>query len=292
MSDKTSFDPFRQAAAFQSQFADLMSSNTLFKDFERAAELAARFQFPHLKGEGVTGPLPDIDSVRQSFEFLEKTVRPQFDLFTKYADWLKDSVKQDQFAKACVGLGLFPQFSVLQSMSDTANANSQMVFDHIHEQMWPHIKKELLAATERYGRVETNRTVLREAVTAHEAGLYHIVPPAIFTHVERACRHAMRQSGADGAYYDWLTQEIGARGMTGFGGMFTGMGVLDIYKRLGDSAFAFVENSEVAEQMQSPEKNQALHGQIQRYYKADSLNALLFGNYVFSALGFIEKKAP
>jgi hypothetical protein len=222
---------------------------------------------------------------QKSFDYLESFYRSQIGNFQKIAEQVSALVESDQLAKNCIQLGMFPHSAVLRGLRDfKRNGVSISNFDELHSGVWPKLKEALILESSRYA-AEIDRRVIREAIHANEVELFNLVPPSMFAHIERASRALMAKLGVSGQIDDWLMKEIGELGLSEIGGLQN----MELYRHLCRGAYESVRSIEVADQIHFPNRHAVIHGIAERSHRIDSINAVLFGNFVFSGLTAIEQ---
>jgi hypothetical protein len=94
-----------------------------------------------------------------------------------------------------------------------------------------------------------------------------------------------RLGAGDASPSRWLIEQIGRLSPAEIGGLEG----FRLYKHLRKGAYRHVSGIKDVQEIRFPNRHATIHGVTEETDRIDSLNALLFGNFVFRALGSIEK---
>lgn len=262
-----------------------LHKNAAFHDFTRVLALTQRYSFLNLPKDWVQ-PNPEVLKIgREAFEHFEKALRPQLDIFSSHKQWLETLAGRQRLAKICIEMGLFPHSTILEELAVDKRSSSSLAFDELHAKVWPSLRIQIEAEVETYRGEELDRSIMIEAISAHENELFNLIPAAIFAHIERAIKSVMKRVKRTGDPTDWFINQVGGLGISEIGGLQN----LEIYKHLRDGAYISVYTLKAAQQIHFPNRNAVIHGVAERTYKIDSVNSILLGNFVFLALAAIEE---
>ena len=231
---------------------------------------------------------------------LTKTIAPVLrKLISEFNQW---DVSSDLLRKA----GWIPHYTTPFDLIAECEEEPEAVRDqltHYYEENWKYVRSQIESRLPSYQIDEEAKATLREALDAHEAGLYRCVSRVLFPEIERVFRAKLFDDQIGHIPYDTLVEKLVGedRSLGDFmrGGLYELdiFGVLTKHIKHGDESesgefiyglFQKVGSEEDRERLTQdpiPNRHAALHGLVVYSSRQNSLNVIFVADYIFRIFG-------
>ncbi len=160
---------------------------------------------------------------------------------------------------------------------------------------WPSVKERMLQSVDRYDVDAESKDAFREALSAHEAGMYRCVCRVLFPEIERLARIELHAGETQSSITSQrkLRAKAGELGMSELElGGFLG---LMLYERLERHLYAQAETEDARRAFENdpvPNRHCALHGLVSYRTAQNSLNTLFMVDYIFQVIHAAKRARP
>lgn len=172
----------------------------------------------------------------------------------------------------------------------TKDEISPLIERHYSEE-WPTARAVFERQLETYTVDDEAKAAFREALNAHEAGLYRASTRTVFPEIERVARielHAgnTKSFASQKELQDWVG-ELYPEDLAP-----SGRGGMELFRRLIDHLYVKVEKPEALQAMLGdpvPNRHAALHGLVSYSTMQNSINALVTGDFLFRVICAVKR---
>ena len=176
-------------------------------------------------------------------------------------------------------------------LEDTAEEDlDEAIMTHYREQ-WSEVRNEIELATNRYLVDEDSKETMHQALSAHEHGLYRLVPRAMVTEIERATRVQLHKKIVDRGLNvkQTILGELDELPLSSFDDLRSTLLQYEtianhLYEQIGDDD----KRSQFAESA-IPNRHAAVHGLVPYATEKSSLNSIFLADFVFQVITVTKK---
>lgn len=179
--------------------------------------------------------------------------------------------------------------AVLESASEDDLDSAIMTH---YKESWTEVGKEIELSTVKYLVDQDSKETMTQALSAHECGLYRLVPRAILTEIERVIRVQLLESVAGGSLdvKGTILKQVDTLPIAALRDLSSDLlqyKTLEkhLYKRIVDER----DRRELVENP-IPNRHAAVHGLIPYASAKNSLNSIFLGDFVFFIITQIKKE--
>ena len=219
-----------------------------------------------------------------------------FDRVTSLASpYIEEIAKLSSNCKKLNEAGFLPHYSIpfeeLEKDRDITELTAYLETYYVEN--WPQIRDDIQRRVDDYEVDDEAKNTFREAVQAHEHGLYRCVCRVLFPEIERVSRVELHAGSLKAITSQKELQEIA-------GNLDTsqteprGMYALEFYSKLTEHLYEYVSTPEAAakaEQDSVPNRHATVHGVVSYSSLKNSLNALFMADYIFQVVTATKRQA-
>jgi hypothetical protein len=204
----------------------------------------------------------------------------------EYAGVFARIARRTELADACIASGFLPFNAIVEHLEslDVEDIKSVTSDEKFKDEIWPLVKLQILDELQKYGNSPRSARIMKQAIEAFDRGLFEIITASIFAQIESRARELKNRTGANVHFRAWLVDAIGELQPWQTGGVEH----LEMYKYLDDGAYRDVRSFEEAQKVIWPNRHAHVHGWVENIRDVDALNVIVFGHFVFFAMGVIE----
>ena len=161
-----------------------------------------------------------------------------------------------------------------------------------YKERWAEVRKEIELGTRRYLVDQDSKETMNQALSAHEHGLYRLVPRAMVTEIERVARVQLRETivGHGLNVKETILSKVADLPISAFHDLTSG---LIQYEALEKHLYQRIDDENVRSQFaQSPIPNRhaTVHGLVPYASEKSSLNSIFLADFVFLMITQIKKE--
>lgn len=226
-------------------------------------------------------------------EALVKTIAP---IAARFSEFGKQLVALGKLSHALDAAGWLPHVTTPVHLLEGGVNDPALLSDLIerfYSDNWTAIRAELETRLDSYLIDEEAKAAFREALSAHEAGLYRAVCRHLFPEVERVSRIEIHEGSFERITSQNKLQELAGGftpGQIEPGGLFA----LQLFRRLSQHLYADVRDEQVRQQMEKdavPNRHAAVHGLVVYKSPKNSLNTIFMTDYLFQIVHLIKSES-
>lgn len=241
--------------------------------------------------------MPEYDAAVQrvisdSARFSKTIERLQLGSVAKVAN---DIAKIGRETKALDDAGWLPHYSTPFAIIDECNGDTQTLNEKLerhYDDNWQSVREEIANRIENHDIDDEAKATFREALEAHEAGLYRSVCRLLLPEIERVARKELHGDDPGGIASQHVLQELAGnigirstepRGLYG----------LNLFRCLTQHLYEQIKSEEKLRYFANspiPNRHAAVHGLIVYSSAQNSLNTLFMTDYIFQVVTIV--KAP
>lgn len=199
------------------------------------------------------------------------------------------------FAKTFEMSGWLPHSTTPLDLIDPKSTAAEI--DHTlteyYREHWPETRQTLLDRFASYDVDEETKSVLDEALVAHETALYRCVPRALFPDIERVARATFENSNGK----NQATRELRNMPLL-LDTPVTGLGTFlewTLYSCLNNHLYKQAKSDEILDLLSNnciPNRHAAIHGLIVYATEKSSLNMLFIADYIYAIIFYSRSNKP
>lgn len=205
-------------------------------------------------------------------------------------DWLISLLLKEHRANS---IGWLPHASTPWAEVELANdADLHEVLDRYYDKNWSIVRRVFEDNILSHGVDNEAKATFREALDAHEAGLYRVTARALFPEIERVSRIELH-GGQNRSFASQKELRDVVRTLLPRDLVPAGPGGLALGKRLVKHLYEKVETPDALAAFQVdpvPNRHAALHGLISYSTRQSSVNALIITDFVFGAICTVKRR--
>lgn len=242
--------------------------------------------FPKLDAIWTMPGLGNFDLVGAQLTKIGSVIENQFGTITKA---LQKFIEHEDRCKRLEKAGWLPHPASPWHLLDDDSLNDAPLHEAIERYYlsdWPTVRASIEAAIDGYLIDDEAKLTFREALAAHEAGLYRCVPRTLFPEIERVSRAVIHRGAMDKIASQpelqkivgsLCPQDLAREGVSG----------LRLYDKLVDHMYASMQTPERVAAIAAepvPNRHAAVHGYVTYNTVRHSINALITAEYLFHAI--------
>ncbi len=263
-----------------------------------ASELTPQIKMPDLFPQSLIADISRVGAAaRALIENMQRAISPAMDA-------IREILAEVARSRLIERSGWLPHYTTpFDLVGETTNeAEIRALLEQHYKANWSQVREQFLTQVATHRVDETGKAVFREALVAHEAGLYRAVPRLLFPEIERvACN--LLYDGQRVTTEQTASGKIQKKRVTGLPGFAELVGELPVgsvltvnygvalYYKLVDHLYAKVESSDQIEAARLdpvPNRHATLHGILPYDQPQNSINMLIMTDFMFSLFGEIE----
>lgn len=190
-------------------------------------------------------------------------------------------------------LGWLPHRTAPWAEIDAANdLDIPAILDRHYQDNWPNVRRLFEQHLDTYEIDDEAKATFREALAAHEAGLYRATTRTLFPEIERVSRIELH----DGAHRSFASQkelQKWLRRLSPRDVAPAGRGGWELTKRLLKHLYEKVEAPHALAAMAAdavPNRHASVHGLISCPTRQNSINALIMTDFVFVVICAVKRQ--
>jgi hypothetical protein len=280
----------------RSPYSHLVGSDPLLEASRRLSARIPHFDFPTFPAVELTArwseSLRPLLAAGERFRKQMEPVTKAFEsLRPRLAWWAKEDAKCRRLEKA----GWLPHSTSPEIQDQTLSEDDvRIIVEAYYREKWGIVKSAFLKAILDYQIDEEAKETFREALLAHETGLYRCVPRLLFPEIERVSRVQIHACALERiASQDKLREAIGK--LTPAELSSAGVYGLRLYFKLSHHLYAHVKDAEslarVLADSTIPNRHATVHGLASYSSFQSSMNALIITDFLFQAISTITRLA-
>ena len=196
-------------------------------------------------------------------------------------------------AQALDEAGWLPHYSTpldhMQACEGDKDAIHSLLSRYYREQ-WPEVRRDIESRLMEYDLDDEAKATFREALAAHDAGLYRSVCRVLMPEIERVARKELHGDGQGGITSQVVLRELAGRlpiSLVEPGGF---LGV-KLFGRLSNHLYEHVDDEETRHRLALdpvPNRHAAVHGLVVYSTMQNSLNAVFMTDYIFQLISLLK----
>ena len=176
-------------------------------------------------------------------------------------------------------------------LEDAAEENLDEAIMTHYKEKWPEVCKEIELATSRYLIDRDSKEIMNQALSAHEHGLYRLVPRAMILEIERTARVQLHEKLVDIGLNikNIILGEVDDLPLSFFGNLTSGTIQYEIFEKhlykhikKEDDLSPFAENA-------IPNRHATVHGLVPYASEKSSLNSIFLADFFFLMITRMKK---
>ena len=273
--------PMILSSALHRSFSDIGHSvialNTIQQRIAQSALSTILSSALHRSFSDIGHSVIALNTIHRRFDWALSTGHSFQPLSQQILKTLAPFTEVDQFEES----GWFPHSTF---PSDLLGSNDELVLTYYRDN-WPIIKETIEDELGGYVVADDAKEAVRQALTAHEIGLYRLVPTSLFAAVERAVRVCLYDDQVGPfSVKKLLVEPVGALPIAAFrDGRLSYAGFTQLNRHLYEN----IHDDSVRERFMNasiPNRHAAIHGLVTYSSAKSSLNAIFLAMYVFRML--------
>jgi len=280
--------------------SQILNTSRLFPQIEAACKLSAQWsqtiarvalpKFPIIDTRHMFPELEAMRKVSQQWSHAFSGLQEQMRL---YAPAWEAFTKKDCQCDRLDDAGWLPHSaSPWHLLDDEGLCGDQLnaAVETYYQQDWPSVRATFEAAIVTYSIDEEAKATFREALAAHESGLFRCVARTIFPEIERVSRAEIHKGAMDkmasqpklqAAISDLSLPDLAYDGILG----------MRLYEKLVDHMYVSIPTPEMLASVAAdpvPNRHATVHGYAAYNTLRHSMNALIIAEYLFHAITIIK----
>ena len=247
--------------------------------------------------ERLNDTVPFVQQLSRVLQNLEEVCRPFMQaldrIFETVGPPFLELVKYEKFLTSIEKTGWLPHRMVPRSLVDDCGEDSSLLesrLSEFYQTKWPDIHQDIESRLEGYCISDEAKAAFREALAAHEYGLYRCVSRTLFPEIDRALRiHFFEDKAKSISSGTMLNTFMNQGSLAEF--MPAEAHGWALLGRLMNHLFTNVtdRNREAVAQDDLPTRHASLHGLIDYSTYKQSFNMIVMTDYIFQVLTRLDK---
>ena len=196
-------------------------------------------------------------------------------------------------AQALDDAGWLPHYSTPFDRCNECGGDLDALYEFLsghYRERWTEIRRDIEARLMQYDVDDEAKATFREALDAHEAGLYRSVCRVLMPELERVSRRELHGDGMEPITSQKLLQELTAQlhmSSVEPAGFYN----LNLFRRLSKHLYEHLSDEEDRQRFERdpvPNRHAAVHGLVVYSSMQNSLNTLFMAEYIFQVIGVLK----
>ena len=176
-------------------------------------------------------------------------------------------------------------------LEDAAEENLDEAIMTHYKEKWPEVRKEIELATSRYLVDQDSKEAMNQALSAHEHGLYRLVPRAMMTEIERTARVQLHEKLV-GSRFDSkkILDEVDALPLSCFNDLTSATIQYEIFEKHLYEQINNENDLSPFKENAIPNRHATVHGLVPYASEKSSLNSIFLADFVFLMITQMKKE--
>ena len=192
--------------------------------------------------------------------------------------------------------GWLPHYSMPFKLIDECEGDADVLGETLsqyYSEMWPEVRHNIDRRLNQYNVNDEAKETFREALNAHESGLYRSVCALLIPGIERVSRIELHENRLDRIASQHELRELAKRlpiSAVDPGGFFT----YQLYKRLDKHMFEHIDEERDRQRLAHdpvPNRHAIVHGYVVYSTMQNSLNAIFMADFVLQLISVMKTRS-